>query len=262
MSAGNTQICVNIGTPLLIALNGINPTVGKAGPYLMGNSIIRTDRLTFSAFNTLFLVDHRMAADHGYSSSRTDLPARMGNTTHTLVGYLIAVFRTRITGRWNHLHQWRFIIFFINITFFHPLRHMHRRIFRTERQAHRQSDLLPYNGPLPINTFVFRFIIINNLIRKRFHIILQIFRMISKICHLFKNPSSIFAYLSIDTSHLQYLSNKISLQVSRVYSYTNLQGNQGINQIVSVINKTDCQSDKQLQQPSTPQKSEKPQASK
>ena len=219
LAAGNTQIRINVSPALFVTLNGIHSAMSQTGANLMGNRIIRADGFTFPASNALLLVDHGFSLLHTDGPSGTDLPAGMGHTPHTFIRNLIFIFRTGIAGRRDHLHQRRFIIFLIDIALFQPLGHMHRRIFRTQREPHRQPDPLSYDCPLPVNAFIFRFIIVNNLIGQSLHVILQIVGGICQICHFFKNASSDFTYLCIYSSHHEPSPSEQSLLFRIIFTH-------------------------------------------
>ena len=91
-----------------------------------------------------------------------------------IVSEFIFVLLTAFTGRRNHLHQRRLIIFFGNITFLHSRRQMYRLVFRTQGKSHRKTKSLPNDRTGTIRTLsVLYRIIIDNLIRNGFHIFQQ-----------------------------------------------------------------------------------------
>ncbi len=167
----------------------------------MGNCIIGTNRFTFSTFNAFFLINHRFSIFHGNSPSWTNFTTRMRNTSHTFICHLIFILRTCIAGRRNYLHQGRFIILFINVAFLKSLGYMNRCIFRPEGKPHSQTNSFSCNCTFPIDTVIFRLIIIHNFIWQCLHIIFQVFRMICKISYFFKNTSSVLSNLCINSSH-------------------------------------------------------------
>ena len=245
MSAGYTQIRVDYCSVFCVVFNGIYPTGRKAGPYLVGNCIVRADGFAFSALNAFVLINDGFAVLHGNSSPGAYFPAGMSHAAHAFIGHFITIFRTGIACGRNNLHQRRFIIFFIDIALRQSLCDMHRHVFRPQRKSHCKADALPDNRSFSVNIPVLGLIIVYDLIRQRFYIINQIFRSISEIGYFFKNTSAYFTDLCVDTSHSSllfhrkliwpyYVPNRHSLTLLIIYHcaiyyfYINGARNQGI----------------------------------
>ena len=201
LSAGNAQVVVDDRPALLVILDRTHAAGSRTWPYLMGYGIIRTYRLTLTAFDTLLRIDHRPAVLHGNRPAGTDLAAGMRHTAHTVIRHIITVLRAGITGRRNDLHQRRLIVLLVDIALLKPLRQMHGLILRPQGKPHGETDPLTHNGPLSVDILIFRFFIIHDLIRKGLHVILQILRLISQTGHFFKNTTSVLTNLRINSSH-------------------------------------------------------------
>ena len=170
----------------------------------MTNGIIGAYSLTFTALNAFLLINYGFAVHHSNGAFGTDALTRMGNTAHAGTGDLIFILRTGITGRRNHLHQRRFIIFLIDVAFFQPLCQMSRTlsVLRPETHSHGKTDTLPDNSPVTVNALKkLSLFIVYNLIGKRFHIILKTGGMICQIGHFLKHFPAFLSDRSVNSSH-------------------------------------------------------------
>ena len=118
------------------------------------------------------------------------------------------ILRACVAGRWDNLHQRRFIIFFPDIALFQPLGQMPGTltVLRAQTHAHGQADTLTDNRAVTIDAFpIPGFFIIHNLVGQCLHIILQIHRIICQVRDFLKNPASALSDRCIDSSHTAHM---------------------------------------------------------
>ena len=174
-TAGYAFVLQDTCPSLFVASDGLHSTGLFAGADIMGDRVIRTDGLAFSAFNTFILVDDRLAVDHGNGAFGADLNTGMSHASPAHIGDNIFIWRTGRAGRGDHLHQRRLIIFFVNVACLQPISQMNRFVFRTKRKSHGEADTLAGNRPFPINTVTVFGPLLDNLIGDGFNVVDQCF---------------------------------------------------------------------------------------
>ena len=138
LSALYTLFIINLGPSQFIRSNGLDTAGRRTRTNFLCNGIVRTNGLAFSTPDTFFHINIRLSFYHTDSPLWTHFCTRMGHTAAALVGHLINIIRTLVTGRRYHLHQRRLIILFRHITGIQPRCQMHRLIIRPQGKSHGQ----------------------------------------------------------------------------------------------------------------------------
>ena len=163
--------------------------------HLMADRVVRADSLAFTAPDTFFRINMGLPFTIETASLGAYLLAGMSHTAPAFVRNHVAVHRTGIACRRDHLYQRRFIIFLIDITLVQPLGQMGPAHSPAGGKVPWPYGCVPLPPPsLSVNTVpVSRGFRSYYFIRQGFHIILQIFRSICQIGYFLKNTPGGFA---------------------------------------------------------------------
>ena len=208
-AAGDAHLLINTRPADLVRFDGIYAACRLAGTFLVTDGIVRTYLLTLSALDTFLLVDDGFPVLHGNRTARAHTLAGMRKAAHAGACHLVTVLGTGIARGRNYLHQRRLIILLVNITLLQPLCQVSRMlsVLRTQTHSHGKPDSLTDNCTVAVHTLpILGFFIIYDLVGKRLHVILQVGRVVGKICYLLEHSSSPLPYRGVYPSHTAHLS--------------------------------------------------------
>ena len=150
-AAGNAFFRIDLCPSLLIAFDGVHAAGSGAGALQPGDGVIRADLLALAAADAFFLIDDGFPLFDDDSSLGADLAAGMRHASAAHIADYVTVWFAGVAGRWNHLHERRLIILFIDVAFFHSGSDMHSFVLRPQGHTHGQTDPFAGYRPLPVD---------------------------------------------------------------------------------------------------------------
>ena len=147
-TAGNALIVVDLGTAVLVRLDGVHAAGGGAGTLLLDDGIVGAGVGALAALDALGLINDRLALLEADGATGADFVAVVGQAALAALGDIVTVGGASVTGVGDDVHQGGIIVLFGNGALVDTIRQAGVLGDGTQRQAHGQTDTLTDDGAL------------------------------------------------------------------------------------------------------------------